>query len=223
MSSSRVVVGAAGAASVAAAEVATGAGAGVEAATGAGVAAALRPAFLASVATGAATTGTAGEATTGATGATGTSSVFLATRLALVAEEAAAEFIIPVPLEEFISNHQSDLNFCNSVTSVLSLISSVISKMNEFEDSILTLMFDRCCILMDEISSGLDSELEAALRDLIAFFQSHSMTIIVTHRLETILNSAELILLDEGRIIARGPHAVMKGIPKYQEFLRHLN
>jgi ATP-binding cassette subfamily B multidrug efflux pump len=78
-------------------------------------------------------------------------------------------------------------------------------------------------ILMDEISSGLDSELEAALRDLIAFFQSHSMTIIVTHRLETILNSAELILLDEGRIIARGPHAVMKGIPKYQEFLRHLN
>jgi hypothetical protein len=72
-------------------------------APGALAAAALRPAFLASVATGAATTGTAGEATTGATGATGTSSVFLATRLALVAEEAAAEFIIPVPLEEFIS------------------------------------------------------------------------------------------------------------------------
>jgi len=103
MSSSRVVVGAAGA-SVVAVGVATGAGAEV-AATGAGAAAALRPAFLVSVAagaTGAATTGTAGE-TTGATGAAGASSVFLATRLALGAEEAAAEFIIPVPLEEFIS------------------------------------------------------------------------------------------------------------------------
>lgn len=78
-------------------------------------------------------------------------------------------------------------------------------------------------ILMDEISSGLDSELEAALRDLIKFFQSRSMTIIVTHRLETILNSHKLILLEEGRIMASGPHQLMRDIPKYQEFLKHLH
>lgn len=78
-------------------------------------------------------------------------------------------------------------------------------------------------ILMDEISSGLDSELEAALRDLIKFFQSRSMTIIVTHRLETILNSHKLILLEKGHIIATGPHQIMREIPKYQEFLKHLH
>lgn len=78
-------------------------------------------------------------------------------------------------------------------------------------------------ILMDEISSGLDSELESALRDLIKFFQSRSMTIIVTHRLETILNSHELILLEAGKIIATGPHQLMRGVPKYQEFLNHLH
>jgi ABC-type multidrug transport system fused ATPase/permease subunit len=78
-------------------------------------------------------------------------------------------------------------------------------------------------ILMDEISSGLDSELEAALRDLISFFQSRSMTIIVTHRLETILNSDELILMEEGRILAKGSHPKMKEISKYQEFLKHLH
>jgi ATP-binding cassette, subfamily B, multidrug efflux pump len=78
-------------------------------------------------------------------------------------------------------------------------------------------------ILMDEISSGLDSELEAALRDLIKFFQSRSMTIIVTHRLETILNSDQLILLEEGNIVATGPHQKMRDIPKYQEFLKHLH
>lgn len=78
-------------------------------------------------------------------------------------------------------------------------------------------------ILMDEISSGLDSELESALRDLIKFFQSRSMTIIVTHRLETILNSHELILLEAGKIIATGPHQRMKSISKYQEFLNHLH
>lgn len=78
-------------------------------------------------------------------------------------------------------------------------------------------------ILMDEISSGLDSELEAALRDLIYFFQSRSMTIIVTHRLETILNSHKLILLEHGKIMAMGSHQAMKDIPKYQEFLNHLH
>jgi ATP-binding cassette subfamily B multidrug efflux pump len=78
-------------------------------------------------------------------------------------------------------------------------------------------------ILMDEISSGLDSELESALRDMIKFFQSRSMTIIVTHRLETILNSHQLILLEHGHLIATGPHQIMRGFPKYQEFLNHLH
>jgi ABC-type multidrug transport system fused ATPase/permease subunit len=78
-------------------------------------------------------------------------------------------------------------------------------------------------ILMDEISSGLDSELEAALRDLIAFFQSRSMTIIVTHRLETILNSHQLLLIEHGRIIAQGAHLDLRSISQYQHFLEHLN
>jgi ATP-binding cassette subfamily B protein len=78
-------------------------------------------------------------------------------------------------------------------------------------------------ILMDEISSGLDSELEAALRDLIKFFQSRSITIIVTHRLETILKSDQLMLLDKGRVEALGSHESLKKIPQYQTFLKHLN
>lgn len=77
-------------------------------------------------------------------------------------------------------------------------------------------------ILMDEISSGLDSELEAALRDLIKFFQSRSITIIVTHRLETILKSNSLLLLDKGHLLAKGNHAQLQGQPKYHEFLSHL-
>lgn len=78
-------------------------------------------------------------------------------------------------------------------------------------------------ILMDEISSGLDSELESALRDLIKFFQSRSMTIIVTHRLETILKSDQLILLDKGEVVAKGRHEELRSTVKYQDFLKHLN
>jgi ABC-type multidrug transport system fused ATPase/permease subunit len=77
-------------------------------------------------------------------------------------------------------------------------------------------------ILMDEISSGLDSELELALRDLIKMFQSQTITIIVTHRLETILNSQKIMLLDKGKSLAIGPHESMMNLPQYREFLKHL-
>jgi ATP-binding cassette subfamily B multidrug efflux pump len=78
-------------------------------------------------------------------------------------------------------------------------------------------------ILMDEISSGLDSELESALRDLITFFQMQSITIIVTHRLETILHSQKLLLLDQGKVVALGSPSEMRDILKYKEFLAHLH
>ncbi len=98
MSSSRVVAGASGAA----ASVATGAA--TTGATGAtGAAATFLAAFLVSVAAGAATTGA-----TGAGAATGASSVFLATRFLAGAVEVEAEFIIPVPVEEFISNKRTE-------------------------------------------------------------------------------------------------------------------
>jgi len=77
-------------------------------------------------------------------------------------------------------------------------------------------------ILMDEISSGLDSELELALRDLLNFFRSRSITIIVTHRLETILNSTQLLLLNEGRVELMGSPSEIQNKPQMQEFLKHL-
>ena len=74
-------------------------------------------------------------------------------------------------------------------------------------------------ILMDEISSGLDSDLEIALRDLIKFFSSRTMTVIVTHRLETILNSDRLLLLDKGCVIASGHPSDLRDNQKYRDFI----
>jgi ATP-binding cassette subfamily B protein len=84
------------------------------------------------------------------------------------------------------------------------------------------LFLNKPIILLDEISSGLDSELESALRDLIKFFQSRSITIIVTHRLETIIKSNRLLLLDKGQLLAQGSHAELQGHPKFNEFMSHL-
>ncbi len=77
-------------------------------------------------------------------------------------------------------------------------------------------------ILMDEISSGLDSDLESALKDLIHFFRSKTMTIIVTHRLETILNSDQLILMDNGEMVAKGSFDQLRGQEKFASFMEHL-
>lgn len=104
-SSSRVVAGAAATSATAATGAAatgteTEAEAAATGATAAG-AAALRAAVFLTSATGAA--GAGAGAATGATAAGATSSVFLATRLGLAAEEVEAEFIILVPVEEFIS------------------------------------------------------------------------------------------------------------------------
>lgn len=61
-------------------------------------------------------------------------------------------------------------------------------------------------VLFDEISSALDSELEEALREVILLIQKQSLTIVVTHRLETIIGADSILVMDGGRLIDRGCH-----------------
>jgi ATP-binding cassette subfamily B multidrug efflux pump len=78
-------------------------------------------------------------------------------------------------------------------------------------------------VLFDEVSSGLDPELEKALRDLVLFVQRRSLTIIVTHRIETILGADRLVVMDQGRAIDQGrPAELEQRSPLFVEFLRHL-
>lgn len=87
----------------------------------------------------------------------------------------------------------------------------------------------RCCflkkpiVLLDEISSSLDSSLEKALRELIHFIQTQSITIVVAHRLETIIESNQILLMNEGKIEAIGKHeSLMQESSLYQEFVQEL-
>lgn len=85
------------------------------------------------------------------------------------------------------------------------------------------LYLNKKVIMLDEISSGLDPELEKAYRDLLHLLRERSMTIIVTHRLETILQADQVLLMDAGRVIAHGKHQQMTTIPAYQSFIDHLH
>ena len=78
-------------------------------------------------------------------------------------------------------------------------------------------------VLFDEISSGLDSDLEDALKKLVLLIQKNSLTIIVAHRIETILNSNKIIVMEKGRIVASGNHeSLLENSAPYQDFITQL-
>lgn len=79
-------------------------------------------------------------------------------------------------------------------------------------------------VFFDEISSALDSELEHALRVCILLIQEFSLTIIVAHRVETIMGANQILVMDKGRVTASGNHGVLlQTSAVYQEFIRELS
>ena len=79
-------------------------------------------------------------------------------------------------------------------------------------------------VLFDEISSGLDSDLEEALRILVLLIQEKSLTFIVAHRIETIIKANQILVMDKGEIVGRGTHeGLLKESAPYQDFISQLN
>ncbi|MDO9183456.1 MAG: ABC transporter ATP-binding protein [Bacteriovorax sp.] len=79
-------------------------------------------------------------------------------------------------------------------------------------------------VFFDEISSALDSDLEFALRKLVLLIQKFSLTIIVAHRVETIIGADQILVMDKGRVIDSGKHSVLiQRSIVYQDFIRELS
>ena len=79
-------------------------------------------------------------------------------------------------------------------------------------------------VFFDEISSALDSELEYALRKCILLIQEFSLTIIVAHRVETIIGADKILVMEKGRVVDSGNHAELISKSKvYQDFILELS
>lgn len=64
-------------------------------------------------------------------------------------------------------------------------------------------------LLLDEATSALDSRTEQALTDALKMLSRDRTTITIAHRLSTVRNADQIIVLDHGRVIERGTHELL--------------
>jgi ATP-binding cassette subfamily B protein len=61
-------------------------------------------------------------------------------------------------------------------------------------------------LLLDEATSALDSENERLVQDAMDRLMADRTTLIIAHRLATVLKTNRIVVLDRGRIAATGTH-----------------
>jgi len=77
-------------------------------------------------------------------------------------------------------------------------------------------------LLLDEPTSNLDARNEAALRLAIDAVADNRTLLIVAHRLSTVVDADQIVVLDGGRVVATGPHhELTETSPLYRELATH--
>jgi ATP-binding cassette, subfamily B, heavy metal transporter len=72
-----------------------------------------------------------------------------------------------------------------------------------------TLVKDPPILILDEATSALDSRTEGAILGVLNAVAARRTTLVVAHRLSTIVHADRIIVLDEGRIAESGKHAAL--------------
>jgi len=70
-----------------------------------------------------------------------------------------------------------------------------------------TLLKDPPVLILDEATSALDSRTEADILDTLEQVERGRTTLVIAHRLSTVVGADRIVVLDEGRVAEQGTHA----------------
>jgi ABC-type multidrug transport system fused ATPase/permease subunit len=84
------------------------------------------------------------------------------------------------------------------------------------------LVIDPRILILDDATASVDATTEALIRMALREVMKGRTTIIIAHRLSTIALADELVVLDGGRIAARGTHdELIETSPVYRDIYEH--
>jgi ABC-type transport system involved in Fe-S cluster assembly fused permease/ATPase subunit len=69
-----------------------------------------------------------------------------------------------------------------------------------------TLLKDPPILILDEATSALDSRTEAAIQETLHDVAARRTSIVIAHRLSTVVDADQIVVLDQGRIVEQGTH-----------------
>jgi ATP-binding cassette, subfamily B, bacterial MsbA len=81
---------------------------------------------------------------------------------------------------------------------------------------------DPSILVLDEATSMIDAESEAQIATAMQEFSSGRTTLIVAHRLSTVISADRIVVMDQGAILDQGTHEeLLRRCAVYQQLVRH--
>ncbi len=77
-------------------------------------------------------------------------------------------------------------------------------------------------LLLDESTSSLDGANEQLMREAIDQVATNRTLVVIAHRLSTVVDSDQIIVLDHGKVVGVGTHSeLVKSTPLYRDLAKH--